>query len=70
MDDEDLFIDFKLDLYSESPSNRDRELFELLDQYRPKNQRNRDNMKKGSEHETMPYFLTSQYAEILESSKL
>lgn len=65
VDDEDLFIDFKLDLYTDRPGNKDRALFDLCAQARQPEERNRNNDHKGREHETMPYFLTKQFSQIL-----
>ena len=63
--DEDLFIDFKLDLYSQRIDNKDPALFDLLTQYRRPGERTRDGLEKGKEHETMPYFLTDQFRAVL-----
>lgn len=50
--------------------NKDHHLFDLMRQTRPPEHRgNRDEERRGREHETMPYFLTDQFKEILESSQ-
>ena len=68
--DDELFIDFKLDLHTNNMGNQDAHLFNLLRQSRPPEHRgNRDDERRGREHETMPYFLTSQFREILETSQ-
>ena len=67
--DDELFIDFKLDLHSMRIGNKDPQLFDLMRQSRPPEHRgNRDGERRGREHETMPYFLTDQFREILETS--
>ena len=69
MEDDDLFIDFKLDLYSTKPTNKDHRLLDLIYQSRlPEQRGSRADQRKGREHETMPYFLTDQYRAILSSS--
>lgn len=70
VEDGDLFIDFKLDLYSTRPTNKDHRLFELMYQSRlPEQTGSRADERKGREHETMPYFLTDQYRAILSASQ-
>ena len=50
--------------------NKDPQLFDLMRQSRPPEHRgNRDQDRRGREHETMPYFLTDQFREILETSQ-
>ena len=67
--DDELFIDFKLDLHSTEIGNKDPQLFDLLRQSRPPELRgNRNDDRRGKEHETMPYFLTPQFREILDTS--
>ena len=69
IEDEDLFIDFKLDINSKRPNVNDNNLFELLNQSRVMNDRgSRADERKGREHEDMPYFLTDQYRSILDAS--
>lgn len=58
IEDDDLFIDFKLDLHKPK-AHKDHQLFNLLSQSRPVEERgNRDAERRGMEQETMPYFLT------------
>lgn len=69
LEDEDLMIDFKLDLHK-PPGHKDHQLFQLMTQARPPDQRgNRDDLKRGKEHETMPYFLTDQFRAMLEAAQ-
>jgi hypothetical protein len=67
LNDEDLFIEFKLDLHS--MYNKDAKLFDLLTQARRPEDRNREKSRRGKEHETMPYFLTDQYKQVLKESQ-
>ena len=79
VDDDDLFIDFKLDLNMKTRSayqkpagaTNDHALFSLLHQARLPEQRGADvqDVHLGREHETMPYFLTDQFRQILEASQ-
>ena len=60
LSDEELMIDFKLSL----KDDKDKQLFNMLSQARkPEEIGSRE--KKGAELDTMPYFLTDQYAAIL-----
>ena len=69
IEDDDLFIDFKLDLHK-TKGHKDHVLFDLMSQSRTPNERgNRDSMKRGMEQETMPYFLTDQFRQMLEISQ-
>ena len=63
IEDEDLFIDLKLDVMGNEP---DAALFNLMSQSRPEERRNRKECKKGAQLETMPYFLTAAYKEIID----
>ena len=40
-----------------------------MTQARTESERNRDDMRRGKEHDTMPYFLTDHFREILEASQ-
>ena len=61
IEDDDLFIDFKLDLHQPA-GHKDHKLFSLMSQARLPNERNnRSDMRRGAEQETMPYFLTDQF---------
>lgn len=62
--DEDLMIDFKLSL----KDTKDKQLFNMLSQARkPSEIGHRE--PKGAELNTMPYFLTDQYAEIIKEQE-
>ena len=70
VEDEDLFIDFKLDLHTKGPKPNDIALFNLLRQARkPEERGNRDDSRRGAEFETMPYFLTDQFKQVFKTAK-
>lgn len=65
VEDDQLFIDFKLDCKVE----KEQELFKLATQARDIDERNRDSVVSGDDKlKTMPYFLSYQYQAMLDKS--
>ena len=66
LEDDQLFIDFKLDI----KKDKEVELFSLITQARLPDERTKENMlKKDEELSMMPFFLSHEFADILEASK-